>query len=144
MQEKLRKFQSDFADRIIESMQECQYRYNRYHQDFAVAMLLDPGLDAEQIAKSIRATDRFIPLDAELGLVIFDQTDAGGGLRAAEKLLHALGPSAQHPVHMVLSGCLPDKQDQAYVRHLFTLMEFALSHNHANEVVDSGYLDAVF
>lgn len=144
MQEKLRQYQSAFAEAIIESMQECRYRFNRYRQEFAIALLLDPELDKKRVKQSIRATDRFIPFNDELGMVIFDQTDAGGGLKAAEKLLYALRPTSEHKIHIVLSGCLPDKQGEAYVRHLFTLMELSTTHNHANEVIDSGYLDALF
>ena len=147
MKEQLKKYQEKHIDEMLRVMDEHQYRFRRYNSIFTVALFYCDGLTKHrQIAEMIRKTDYYFRLEEDLFLLIFGETGGEGGIIAAEKVLSKLPykPGQNIYVAVAVVEGNKDKEGTLLVHQLFNILEFAIEHNHINEVVDTNYFDGVY
>lgn len=145
MKEQLKKYQEKHLETILREMTEHHYRFRRYNSIFTAVLFYGEGsMKHEQVTEMIRKTDRFFKFEDNLFLLIFGETASEGGIIAAEKMLPELLRKPDQKIYVSAVECTKDKEGILLVHQLFNILEFALEHQHINEVVDSSYFDGVY
>ena len=142
---KLREYQNKHMDEIMKAMSDCQSRFIRYGDVFTAALFFSEGPISQQDAlHRIRASDYIHILDKNLFLIIFKETPIEGGIVASEKLLSIFLQEKNQIIYVAAVECEKGKEGKLLILQLFSILEFAIEHNHSNIVLDSNWLDSVY
>ncbi len=145
MIEKLRVYQDKHLEKILTEMDECYERFKRYNNAFtAVLFYGDESLKYDLVITTIRTTDHYLELEENLFLIILEETGSEGGILAAEKLLPKLQYKPEQSLYAATTECTKEKTGVLLIHQLFSILEFAIEHKHANEIMDSSYLDSIY
>ncbi|RLA76614.1 MAG: hypothetical protein DRG30_02365 [Epsilonproteobacteria bacterium] len=145
MIEKLKVYQEKHLEKILTEMDECHERFKRYNNTFTVVLFYgDESLKYDLVMTAIRTTDRYFRLEENLFLIILEETDSEGGILAAEKLLPKLQHEPKQLLYAAVAECTKEKTGILLIHQLFNILEFAIDHKHANEIMDSSYLDSIY
>ena len=86
--EDIRINRKHYAEKILKSIKDDIYEYERYKVNFSLAIgATGTEVDIEGFAALIRETDKFIILSDHLCCMVFPFTDAAEGVKAASNLL---------------------------------------------------------
>ena len=78
-----------YETKILESIKDFTYNYERYGANFTLAIgAVCDEIDMEGFSELIRETDKFIILDNHICCIVFPFTDAEQGTKAASNLLN--------------------------------------------------------
>jgi len=130
---------------MVKMMEDYQDRFTRCGGVFTAALFYssDP-ISQDSVKRSIRSSDHIHILEENLFLVIFEETPVEGGIVASEKLLSLLLHEKKQLIYVAVSESEKGKEGTLLIYQLFNILEFAIKHQHGNEVLDSGYLDGIF
>lgn len=136
--EKLRDKRRVYHKNIRESLEHYAYRGDRYNIDFSVAIgLSDEDIDLTPFGSYTRKTDAFLILEKNICCVVLDCTPPGGGMKAAENML--VGFQQRFFSRSLYSSVVwyhEYRDVSKMVHHLFDVLEYSLSNNMDNMVVD--------
>jgi len=145
MLKRLVEYQNNHIDSIIEETEKYRYRFKRYQEIFTFALFFgDVPENEEKIKKRIRRTDHCIKLEKDLMLLVYEMTPIDGAIVASEKLLSFMLDEPKKKIYVAAVECNSLFDDSLTIHTLFTIIEYAIEHNHVNEVVDTSYLDGIY
>ena len=136
--EVLRAKRQDYHKNIKSALEHYAYRGDRYDIDFSVAIgLSDNDIDLRPFSSYTRKSDAFLILEKNLCCVVLDCTPAGGGMKAAENML--VGFQQRFFGRSLYSSVVWYREYRdvnKMVHHLFDILEYSISNNMDNMVVD--------
>jgi len=87
--EDIRINQKEYEKKILESIKDFTYNFERYSANFSLAIgAACNEIDMEKFSQLIRETDKFIILDNHICCIVFPFTDAEQGIKATSNLLN--------------------------------------------------------
>lgn len=135
----LKNERKEFQRKLLEAIEEYEYHFERYEVSYSVSIAYLPEtLDIANICSRIRKSDRYIRLADNLHAVIFDFTDDVEGLKAANKLLTYF--QVEHfgkSLYAAIVTSSHEKTPAELVTELFDLLQYAISHNMDNHIMDA-------
>ncbi len=146
MLKKLREYQERHIKEITAIMAEHEYRLKRYNRNVSVVLFFgDMRLNHEYVREKIRLTDRYISFEKDLSLLILSETDIKGGILAAEKILNIeLNSNINKEIHTSVVEYNREQESLVFIHELFNILDFSLSFNHVNKILDSSFLESAY
>jgi hypothetical protein len=145
MIETLRRYQQRHGKEIEAILQEHEERYRVCESDFSLVLFYAAeGFSCEDLEAITRRKDSFRQLEENLLLFVFDGARIGDAIVAAEKILAKLKSKYRQDIYVAAAERTDMYEGSSLIRHLFTVMEFAVEHGHRGEVIDDSYLDGVY
>ncbi|MDD5716462.1 MAG: hypothetical protein PHW64_01550 [Sulfuricurvum sp.] len=128
-----------FQEELVEKIAVFDYRYSRYHINYSVAIgYVSEAADLSNVANYLRKSDGFIKLNEHLYAIFLDSTDDEKGIKTSNNILSAI--QAQFfSNHLYMAVVTASNYTDSFqmVHDLFDLVEYAITHNMNNIVVDS-------
>lgn len=141
----LQQLQQKHIGEMEDEITPIFYRYKRYGHKCSVLLLYsNTAFDHDLVKETIRLTDHSKRLDDKLNLIIFEETDISGAIKASEKLISILISSSRQDIYATAEECRDENEGSPIVRKLFSLLDFSIEHKHVNEVIDMSYFDGVY
>lgn len=123
---------------IVDYISDFTYRSDRYNEDYSIAVILcDSSIDLGNFLHHTRQTDKFIVLEKNLCCVILDSSSSDVGIKAASNIQTEFQSKnfGKHLFTCVVT--FKDYNDEyKMINSLFDILEYALSYNISNFVVD--------
>jgi hypothetical protein len=130
-------------EKVLESLSDALYRYQRYEEEFGAMLLYsEEPLQTAVDEDSIRQTDHIYRLEENLWLIFFDHVAPEGSVKAAQNFLHAfLNKDVKQRVYVAVAP-IEEEDDTAIdiASRLFIILEYALKNGMANSVTDLGQM----
>ncbi len=123
---------------ILEGGITFSYRYERYKTDYSIALGYSPmDIDLEPMSNFIRNTDKFIVLNNNTCVIFLDYANDESGIKAANNLLTKfLGSAFDTPLYSAIVTASNYSSPDAMIRELFHLIDFAITNNTNQQVID--------
>lgn len=134
----------DLQMALLHEAIDFEYRYRRYEINYSIAIgLTTEEIDMSALSSFIRSSDRFVVLTPNICAVILDSAGDQEGIKAANNLLtyfqnHFFG----HTLYAAVSTASNHLDAAQLIHEAFDLLEYAISNNMNNLVVDSSQVIA--
>lgn len=125
-------------EKLLRKLSDFDYRFIRYKSNYSVAVAYFPEVvDLSPLKTFIRETDRFFPLQDNVHVIIFDGANDEKGLKAANNLLTYF-QHAHFGKSLYASVVTANHSNTApqMVAKLFDLLDYSISHNMDNLIID--------
>lgn len=130
-----------YHDEILNNIKDNLYRKNRYHFDFALAIAVcDTNISMHKFQSSIRDTDKFIRLEDNLCTVVLDGISSSSAIKASTNLQAKFESEYfREKLYISVIDSSENHQDTngyKMINSLLDVLEYSISNNISNEVVD--------
>lgn len=120
--------------KLAQAIKDFSYRFKRYDVNYSMAIGYSPeNIDMSPLSQHIRETDRFIVLDHNTCVVIFDCANDEAGTKAANNMLTRFeGTFFSTPLFTSIVTASNYENVSLMMDELFYLLNYAIEHNMKN------------
>lgn len=138
----LQQYRKDVQQRLLNSIQDYEYRAKRYDIEYSVVLVytVEP-IDFSTISHHIRQTDVQIVCEQYLFAVILDCADTQKGIKAANNLFTYLQTVYfAHTIFASVETSQKNRSAEKMITDLIRLIDYAIEHNMNDSVIDSSQI----
>lgn len=124
---------------LLKEIREFSYRHQRYQIDYSLSIGYSPEpVELNSLSAFIRESDHFIELKPNICAVILDCANDDNGVKAANNLLSRFqGNFFSTPLYASIVTARDFETPLLMVNDLFYLLDYAITHNMNNMLMDS-------